>query len=95
VDDGENSYCVWVGKRRNRPKEDVCRYGVADARRQALVKDKSNWIKMPGWMSMVRSGANMATILIPDEMAGLYTFDEMGAAEPMLYATAPDGQVAA
>jgi hypothetical protein len=73
----------------------VCRYGVADARRQALVKDKSNWIKMPGWMSMVRSGANMATILIPDEMAGLYTFDEMGAAEPMLYATAPDGQVAA
>jgi 5'-3' exonuclease len=85
VDDGEKSYCIWVGKRRGRPKEDSCRYGVEDARRQMLVKEKSNWIKMPGWMSMVRSGANMATILIPDEMAGLYTFDEMGAAEVVLY----------
>lgn len=83
VDDGEKSYCVWVGKRRNRPEPDTCRYGVADAQRQGLVKPSSNWVKIPGWMSMVRSGANMATMLIPDEMAGLYTFDEMGAAEPM------------
>ncbi len=89
-DNGDKSYCVWRGKRRNRQKEDVCKYGVEHARAQGLVKPNSNWIKMPGWMSMVRSGANLSTILIPDEMAGLYTFDEMGAAEVVLYGA--DGQ---
>lgn len=89
-DDGERSYCVWRGKRRGRKEENVCKYSVEHARAQGLVKPNSNWVKMPAWMSMVRSGANLATILIPDEMAGLYTFDEMGAAEPMIV---PAGQV--
>lgn len=93
-DDGERSYCVWKGKRRGRKEENVCKYGVEHARQQGLVKPNSNWVKMPAWMSMVRSGANLAIILIPDEMAGLYTFDEMGASEPVLIPGAQAGQAA-
>lgn len=87
-DDGEKSYCVWEGKRTGRQKPDVCKYGVENAKLQQLVKPNSNWVKMPGWMSMVRSGANLAAILIPDELTGLYTFDEMGAEEVVLGAVA-------
>lgn len=46
------------------------RFAVRDARRQGLVREKSNWVKTPGNMLRARCASNAVAMLCPEIFAG-------------------------
>ena len=47
------------------------------ARTAGLVKEKSNWVKIPTDMLVARAQSRLARMVYPDLLAGLYTPDEL------------------
>ncbi len=46
------------------------RFSMGDAKRQGLVRDKSNWVKTPGNMLRARCASNAVAMLAPEIYAG-------------------------
>lgn len=58
------------------------RFTIEDAKRQGLVRDKSNWIKSPGNMLRARAVSNGVAMLAPEIFAGDTHDDEQSVPAP-------------
>lgn len=54
------------------------KFNIEDAKRQGLVRDKSNWIKTPGNMLRARVITNAIGMLCPEIVAGMTDSDDEG-----------------
>jgi 5'-3' exonuclease len=64
-------------KRKGARKEVRLTHTIEMARTAGLVKEKSNWLKVPTDMLMARAQSRLARLVYPDLLAGLYTPDEL------------------
>lgn len=68
---------IWVTKRKGARGEVRMEHTIEMAVVAGLVKDKSNWIKVPIDMLNARCQSRLARMVYPDVVGGLYTPDEL------------------
>jgi hypothetical protein len=77
--------CVMKGYRRDEPDRVVeIRFTYEDATRAGLTNpdrngNPSTWMKYPAQLCYARCASRLARIIAPDELAGMYTPEELGA----------------
>lgn len=72
--DGESA--TWETKRRDEPEPTTMTFTIEDARIAGLLGN-DNWKKRPGVMCIWRCGVQLARIVYPDVVTGLYTPEEL------------------
>ncbi len=72
-----DQHAVWVTKRKGARKEVQLEHTIQMAEIAGLVKDKSNWKKVPIDMLNARCQSRLARMVYPDIVGGLYTPDEL------------------
>jgi 5'-3' exonuclease len=72
---------TFVTKRKGARKEVSLTHTIEMAITAGLVKDKSNWMKVPTDMLVARAQSRLARMVYPDLLAGLYTPDELAERE--------------
>jgi 5'-3' exonuclease len=70
-------HATFVTKRRGGRKEIALTHTIEMAKTAGLIKEKSNWLKIPTEMLMARAQSRLARLVYPDLLAGLYTPDEL------------------
>lgn len=73
---GDHTYALWHGKAHGE-QEIPLRYTIEQARKAQLVKPGSAWDKRPDEMLRKTAGVQLARIIVPDALDGLYSQEEM------------------
>ena len=71
---------TWKGHRKgdSDPEPTIITYTIEDAKRAGLVRGGSNWEKRPAEMLSKTAGVQLARLLWPDVVGGLYFPEELG-----------------
>lgn len=77
IEEFDETHATVVTKRVGARKEQKLTHTVEMARLAGLVKDKSNWVKIPTEMCLARAQARLARLVYPDVVGGLYDPEEL------------------
>lgn len=73
----DDKHATFVTKRKGARNEVTLTHTIEMAAQAGLVKDKSNWLKIPTDMLVARAQSRLARMVYPDLLSGLYTPDEL------------------
>lgn len=76
LDACDETKAVWRAKRLGRP-EQTHTYTIHDAKLAGLVRERSNWERVPKPMLRKQAGVELAREMFPEVIAGVYSIEEM------------------